>query len=64
MVRMNQDKIPHTNSRQRLVKGDRNNLHQSGLPSEAASSVVQESTPYNRMSRVTYILLKLAGNQL
>ena len=42
MIRMNQDKIPHTNSKQRLVKGDRNNLQQFGLPSGVASSVVQE----------------------
>ena len=42
MVSMNQDKIPHTNSRQRLVKDDRNNLQQSRLPNGVTSSVVQE----------------------
>ena len=42
ILSMNQDKIPHTNSRQRLVKGNRNNLQQSGFPSGVTSSVVQE----------------------
>ena len=39
---MNQDKRSHTDFKQRLVRGDRNNLHQSGLPSGVASSIVQE----------------------
>ena len=43
-------------SKQRLVRGDRNNLQQSGLPSRVASSVVQDYTPYNLRSGVTNIL--------
>ena len=42
MVSMNQNKIPHTNSRQILVKGNINKLQHSRLPNGVTSSVGHE----------------------
>ena len=56
MISMNQDKRSHIDFKKRLVRGDRNNLQQSRLPSGVTSSVVQEYTPNNLRSGVTNIL--------
>ena len=62
---MNQDKTPHTESRQRLGT-DLNNMTHSSLGSLVESPVLlfRDKHPYNLGSGVTNVHLKLANNQL